>query len=75
MAEQIPRGELERLARQGCSMARAAEFLGVHWTTLHRAAKAHGVTFQRPRTYGWFGIERVGRGGGMRKVGLRRATK
>lgn len=53
--------ELRRFAAQGFTLNRAAEFLGVHWTTTARAARAHGIEFPRaygPR-YGWQGISRI----------------
>lgn len=58
VAETIDLTELQGYARQGFTLNRAAHFLGVHWSTVERAARAHGVTF--PTTYGarygWQGV-------------------
>jgi len=58
VAEALDPAALRTLAAEGCTIGRAAEFLGVHWTTLERAARVHQIVFVKafgPR-YGWQGI-------------------
>ena len=57
VGELVPAGELRRLAAAGCTLNRAAQFLGIHWSTAERAARAHRVAFPRHyRGYGWRGL-------------------
>lgn len=52
VGEALDLAEVRRLART-MSLARASQFLGVHFDTLARLADRHGITFQRRRHYGW----------------------
>lgn len=59
VGELVLEGELRRLAAAGCTLNRAAQFLGIHWSTAERAARAHRITFRRHfGGYGWRGVER-----------------
>lgn len=63
IAETLDAVELRAMAAQGYTIARASQFLGVHWETVERAARAHRITFVTTYHHGWNGIER--------RVGLR----
>ena len=61
IAETLDPATLRQLAREGCTLNRAAQFLGVHWTTVERAARGHRIVFPvHYRGYGWrgHGVER-----------------
>lgn len=58
VAETLDPAELRSMARQGYTIARASQFLGVHWSTVERAARAHGIPFPRTYHHGWHGVER-----------------
>jgi hypothetical protein len=65
VAETLDPAELRAMAAQRYTIARASHFLGVHWSTVERAARAHRITFAPPAvgraSYGWHGVEkRVG---------------
>ena len=51
----LDQAELEQMARQGMSRARAAQFLGVGWEGVDREARRFGLTFASPRSYGYVG--------------------
>ena len=55
VGETVDVEEARRLARE-MSLNRAAEFLGVNWSTLYRVAWRHGIQFRRRWHYGWRGI-------------------
>ncbi len=61
VGELVPEGELRRLALT-MTKARAAQFLGVHYDTVYRLARAYRITFlpaeRGRRGYGWHGVER-----------------
>ena len=59
VGETLDMAEVRRCLAAGMSQARAAQFLGVHWDTLDRVARAHGLRFaRRYHHYGWTGRER-----------------
>ena len=59
VGETIDPAELRQLAADGVSLNRAAQFLGIHWSTAERAARAHRIMFPRRfGGYGWHGVER-----------------
>lgn len=51
VAETLDLDEVLRLVAQGNTLRRASEFLGVHWTTLARFARTHGLSFTRRYHY------------------------
>ena len=51
----LDRAELEQMAQQRMSRARAAQFLGVSWEVVDREARRFGIRFASPRTYGYVG--------------------
>lgn len=59
VGETLDPGELRQFAAAGATMNRAAQFLGVHWSTVERVARAHRIAFpSHARGYGWRGVDR-----------------
>ena len=58
IAETLDPADLRGMAAQGYTIARASQFLGVHWSTVERAARAHRIVFATTYNHGWHGVER-----------------
>lgn len=57
VGESLDPAALRQLAREGCTLNRAAHLCGVHWSTVERVARAHRIAFPvHFRGYGWRGI-------------------
>ena len=57
VGETLDLAEVRRLAREGMSLNRAANFLGVHWTTLDKLCLKVWIEF--PRRYGTYGYQGI----------------
>jgi hypothetical protein len=59
VGETLDPADLRRFAQDGATLNRAAHFLGVHWSTVERVARAHRIAFKSHTAgYGWRGVER-----------------